>query len=201
MDAADLKERFLAARKRMSIEDFLETVLGTDLGWEKENEAKITAITEDPRFKEALESYSQSTNEKKSTRYRLFGDLFNFIVQCIEADNTLCGDIHRPVLRASHDATCVEDSASPRTADLVGVIEDVFALRFGKNGKGVKDAAFFWSDLLSFIEFSIKQVAFENSSSSSRVLPASYKGEPIAHQTSATPSAGITLLSCDGSVY
>ena len=205
MDAADLKERFLAARKRMSIEDFLETVLGTDLGWEKENEAKITAITEDPRFKEALESYSQPSSGKESIRYQLFVDLFNFVIQRIEADDTLCGDIQRPALRSCHsnNPSCIEDGAFlPKPdSDLIEVIEDVFQRRFGKNGKGVKDAPFFRADLLAFIEFSIRQAALKHNSTSSRAFPGSYKDEPVVHESSATSGAGKTLLPCNSSVY
>ena len=203
MDAAAHKEDFLAARTCMSIGDFLETILGIDVAWEKANEGKLIAITNHARFKEALESYSQPTNGKESTRHQLFSDLFNLVIQRIEADDSLCVDTQGPALRAGHSSSplCIEDSASPRTADLVGVIEDVFALRFGKNGKGMKDAYFFWSDLLAFIESSIKQAALENSSSSSRVPPASYKGEPVAHESSTTPDAGSTLPSCDSSVY
>ena len=205
MDTADLKEDFLAARKRMSIEDFFETIFGTELGWEKENEAKLIAITEDPKFKEALESYSQPTNGKESTRYQLFSDLFNLVIQRIEADDTLCGDMQRPALRACHsnNPSCVEDGAFlPKPdSDLIEVIEDVFQRRFGKNGKGVKDAPFFRADLLAFIEFSIRQAALKHNSTSSRAFPGSYKGEPVAHKSSATSGAGKTLLSCNSSVY
>ena len=134
-----------------------------------------------PKFKEALEIYRQPTKGKEGARYQLFADLVNFVIQRVEADDSLCDDIQRPALRAcSNDPTYIEGIPFLHRRYLVDIVWEVFQRRFGRDGQDVKDAPFFWADLLAFIESNIQQLASLNYiSAASRISSsASPKGEP-----------------------
>jgi hypothetical protein len=149
-----LKEDLECCRASITFDQFLRHILRVPPEWRLQQKQSIETIVNSKRYQDMLPRYTSQIHHE-AERYHPFTELVNHVME------KLRGREEFVVAFCRNDPIIIKGSYAQRKPDCTGVENDV--VNEGERG-GVDDLskggpvrnAFFWTDLVSFLEFKIK---------------------------------------------
>jgi hypothetical protein len=147
-----LKEDLKCNKATITFDEFLKHILRVSPEWSQQE--KSTNIVNSKRYNDMLELYTSQIHHE-TERYHPFVELVNHAMETLRGREELVMSFCR------NDPIIVKGSYAHQKPDVVGVENGV--LNEGERGgvdnlskKGPAGNAFFWADLVSFLEFKVK---------------------------------------------
>jgi len=149
-----LKEDLECSRASITFDEFLKHILRVPPEWSVQEQPRIKEIVSTKRYQDVLQRYTARIHNE-TERYHPFIELVNHAMEKLRAQNKFVVSFCR------NDPIIIKGSYAQRKPDGAGVENGV--LNEGERGgvdnlskEGPVGNAFFWTDLVSFLEFKVK---------------------------------------------
>jgi len=162
-----LKEDLRCSKASIAFDEFLKHILRVSPEWRLQEKSSIEKIVNSKRYQDMLQCYTSQIHHE-TERYHPFTELVNHAMEQLRGQDEFVVSFCR------NDPIIVKGSYAQRKPDSTGVENDV--VNEGERGgvdnlskEGPVGNAFFWTDVISFLEFKVKLFIL----SAEKTLPAS----------------------------